>query len=228
MQHIAVQAAKPVEHGAGPPIHVLSDYDVTIQQGWLDKRYPPGTVFPGVLAFLEGLRTGAPGDRTSTGNIRELDQISNMAPVQHVDDDDICTQSRSADSESIAAARPGSDSLSSNWHSRQLPRLTKRTLRLQRQVLGREGPGNTEVLASLPQLLRLADPELKLKGPEAAPRHRRSMSLGDSPKVWANRAATALRNLPSPSRVAGDAGSFFERVRLALAEAREVGWKATR
>jgi len=44
------------EDGWELPLHILSDYDDTIQQGWMDSRYKEGTVFPGVLAFLEALR----------------------------------------------------------------------------------------------------------------------------------------------------------------------------
>jgi len=38
---------------------VISDIDDTLWCNWKDARYPKKTVYPGVLAFLEGLRPGA-------------------------------------------------------------------------------------------------------------------------------------------------------------------------
>ena len=69
LQHFAIQAIMPVTRH---PIHVISDFDDTVQLNWLDRRFPRGTVYPGVAAFLHCLTSTHPSEYTPpTGYSRE-------------------------------------------------------------------------------------------------------------------------------------------------------------
>jgi hypothetical protein len=56
LAHFATEAKAP-----SPEIKILSDIDDTFYANWKDQRYPPKTVYPGVLAFYEQLDRG-PGE----------------------------------------------------------------------------------------------------------------------------------------------------------------------
>ena len=58
LQHFAVQADRTYSAPGAPPrpLHLVTDFDDTIQANWLDRRVPRGTVYPGALQFLRELR----------------------------------------------------------------------------------------------------------------------------------------------------------------------------
>ncbi|UQA58317.1 phosphatase domain-containing protein [Polyangium aurulentum] len=56
LAHFAAEAKVP-----SPEIKILSDIDDTFYANWKDRRYPPKTVYPGVLAFYAELDRG-PGE----------------------------------------------------------------------------------------------------------------------------------------------------------------------
>jgi len=65
LDHIATEAAG-IEV---PDLHVLSDIDDTLRCALHDKRYPRGTVYPGVVALYRALDAGHSGDPTTPGDL---------------------------------------------------------------------------------------------------------------------------------------------------------------
>ncbi|MFC7487278.1 diacylglycerol kinase family protein [Knoellia sp. CPCC 206453] len=66
LDHIATQAAAIDDL---PDLHVLSDIDDTLRSALHDKRYPRGTVYPGVIALYRALDAGRSGDPTTPGDL---------------------------------------------------------------------------------------------------------------------------------------------------------------
>lgn len=65
LDHIASEAAA-IDI---PDLHVLSDIDDTLRCALHDKRYPHGTVYPGVIALYRALDAGRSGDPTTPGDL---------------------------------------------------------------------------------------------------------------------------------------------------------------
>jgi len=65
LEHIATQAAE-VETGESK---VLCDIDDTVICALHDRRYPRGTIYPGILALLDALDRGPDDDPFSTGDL---------------------------------------------------------------------------------------------------------------------------------------------------------------
>lgn len=65
LDHIAAEAAT-IEV---PDLHVLSDIDDTLRCALHDRRYPRGTVYPGVIALYRALDAGRSGDPTTPGDL---------------------------------------------------------------------------------------------------------------------------------------------------------------
>ncbi|MEO7268878.1 MAG: diacylglycerol kinase family protein [Knoellia sp.] len=65
LDHIAAEAAA-IDL---PDLHVLSDIDDTLRCALHDKRYPRGTVYPGVIALYRALDAGRSGDPTTPGDL---------------------------------------------------------------------------------------------------------------------------------------------------------------
>ena len=65
LEHIGTQATT-VEV---PDLHVLSDIDDTLRCALHDKRYPRGTVYPGVVALYRALDAGHAADPESPGDL---------------------------------------------------------------------------------------------------------------------------------------------------------------
>ena len=61
LQHIAVEGARAVAAAGGAPLSfkVVSDFDDTLRQGWVDRRVPRRVWYPGARAFLAELRAQA-------------------------------------------------------------------------------------------------------------------------------------------------------------------------
>jgi len=59
LQHLALEAGHAREElaasGMRLPLQVVSDFDDTLRQGWLDKRVPKHTTYPGVGHFVTAL-----------------------------------------------------------------------------------------------------------------------------------------------------------------------------
>lgn len=66
LEHIAAEA-EGVDLGG--EAKVLSDIDDTVVCALHDSRYPKGTIYPGVLEFLEALDDGPRGEPASTGDL---------------------------------------------------------------------------------------------------------------------------------------------------------------
>ena len=65
LDHIAAEATTVDV----PDLHVLSDIDDTLRCALHDKRYPRGTVYPGVIALYRALDAGRSGDPTTPGDL---------------------------------------------------------------------------------------------------------------------------------------------------------------
>ena len=61
LQHFAVQGEAAVAAAGGAPLSfkIVSDFDDTLRQGWVDRRVPRRAWYPGARAFLAELRSQA-------------------------------------------------------------------------------------------------------------------------------------------------------------------------
>lgn len=69
LQHFAAQATLSVAHNpdACRPVQLVSDFDDTLAAMWVDQRFPRGTVYPGVSAFVAEVHGSSwPASSTTT------------------------------------------------------------------------------------------------------------------------------------------------------------------